>query len=156
MIRKKADRYARAAKAAGRNTPLNGITAARYIWVADSRREAMNDLRPAINYELGFQIKRGLLRILKSSYGLALGGDDVTFDQLAEAGTYCLGDPDTVARDLRAFYDATGGFGTLLLVTGKDWATREKRERSMRLFMEHVAPKLRDLVPLREPDTAAA
>src|SRR5262245_66127160 len=97
MIRKKADRYARAAKAAGRSAPLSGITAARYIWVADSRREAMNDLRPAINYELGFQIKRGLLRILKSSYGLALAGDDVTFDQLAEAGTYCLGDPDTVA-----------------------------------------------------------
>ena len=50
----------------------------------------------------------------------------------------------------------SGGFGTLLIVAGKDWATREKRERSMRLFAEHVVPKLRDLQPVRDPDVAAA
>ena len=31
------------------------ITVARYVYLADSRREAMDDLRPAITYELGFQ-----------------------------------------------------------------------------------------------------
>jgi hypothetical protein len=61
-----------------------------------------------------------------------------------------------VAQQLREFYDTVGGFGTLLIVVGKDWATREKRFRSMRLFMEQVAPKLRALVPVREPDTATA
>jgi alkanesulfonate monooxygenase SsuD/methylene tetrahydromethanopterin reductase-like flavin-dependent oxidoreductase (luciferase family) len=80
----------------------------------------------------------------------------VTFDQLAEAGIYYLGDPDTVAKQLREFYEATGGFGTLLIVTGKKWGTREKVYRSMRMFMEHVAPKLCDLVPMRDPDAAAA
>jgi len=35
----------------------------------------------------------------------------------------------------------------MLIVTGKDWATREKRARSMRLFMEQVAPQLRELEP---------
>ena len=68
----------------------------------------------------------------------------------------CWAIPNTVARQLRGFYEAAGGFGTLLIVTGKDWATREKRERSMRLFMEQVAPKLEDLQPLREPDIVAA
>ena len=120
------------------------------------RREAMDDLRPAITYELGFQIKRGLIRILKSSYGLQVSGDDVSFDQLAEAGTYFLGEPDAVARELRQFYEAAGGFGTLLLVAGKDWATREKRARSLKLFMEQVAPQLRGLEPVREPDIVAA
>ena len=154
FIRKKADRYARAAKAAGRATPLNNITVARYVYLADSRREAMDDLRPVITYELGFQTKRGLINILKSNYNWQFEGDEATFDQLAEAGVYYLGDPDTVARQLREFYEASGGFGTLLLVTGKDWATREKRSRSLRLFMEHVAPKLRDLTP--EPDRVPA
>jgi alkanesulfonate monooxygenase SsuD/methylene tetrahydromethanopterin reductase-like flavin-dependent oxidoreductase (luciferase family) len=69
---------------------------------------------------------------------------------------YFLGDPDSVARQLREFYEASGGFGTLLIVTGKDWATREKRARSMELFMEHVAPQLRDLEPVREPGEVAA
>jgi len=36
-----------------------------------------------------------------------------SFDQLAEAGFYCLGDPDTVARQLREFYEAAGGFGCI-------------------------------------------
>ena len=156
FIRKKADRYARAARAAGRSRPLANITVARYVYLADSRREAMDDLRPIITYELGFQMKRGLIRIIRTSYHLPIGGDQVTFDQLAEAGVYVLGDPDTVARQLREFYDAAGGFGTLLIVTGKDWSTREKRERSMRLFMEQVAPKLEELQPVREPDIAAA
>src|ERR1700729_1345417 len=37
-IRDKANRYARAAKAAGRKTPLNDVTVARYVYLADSRR----------------------------------------------------------------------------------------------------------------------
>ena len=65
----------------------------------------------------------------------------------AEAAKTRLGDPDTVTAQLRRFYDEAGGFGTLMMVTGKDWATREKRTRSMKLFMEQVAPKLRDLEP---------
>jgi alkanesulfonate monooxygenase SsuD/methylene tetrahydromethanopterin reductase-like flavin-dependent oxidoreductase (luciferase family) len=156
FIRRKADRYARAAKVAGRSGPLKNIAVARYVYLADSPREAMEDLRPAITYELGFQIKRGLIRMLKSNYNWQFTGDDVSFDQLAEAGMYFLGDPDSVARQLREFYEASGGFGTLLIVTGKDWATREKRARSMKLFMEHVAPQLRDLEPVREPGEVAA
>ena len=101
-------------------------------------------------------MKRGLIRLIKSNYDIGIKGDEVTFDQLAEAGIYYLGEPDTVAKQLREFYEEAGGFGTLLIVAGKKWATREKVFRSMRLFMEHVAPKLRDLVPIRDPDAAAA
>jgi limonene 1,2-monooxygenase len=155
-IRVKADRYARAAKAAGRTAPLSDITVARYVYLADSRRQAMDDLRADINYELTYQMKRGLIRLIKSNYDIGLKGDEVSFDQLAEAGVYHLGDPDTVARELRELYDASGGFGTLLIVVGKKWATREKVFRSMQLFMDHVAPKLRGLVPLRDPDAVAA
>jgi len=155
-IRRKSDHYARAAMAAGQKMPLSKITVARYVYLADSRREAMDDLRADINYELGYQIKRGLIRLIKSNYDIGIKGDEVTFDQLAEAGIYYLGDPDTVAKQLREFYEATGGFGTLLIVTGKKWGTREKVYRSMRMFMEHVAPKLRDLVPMRDPDAVAA
>jgi len=153
-VRKKADRYARAGKAAGRAMPLNGLTVARYVYVADSRRDALDDLRPAFNNELSYQKKRGFIRLINASYGLSLVEDEVSFDQLAQAGLYTIGDPDTVARELREFYDAAGGFGTLLIVTGKNWATPQKVFRSMRRFMEEVAPKLRDLVPTRDPDSA--
>ena len=156
FIRRKADRYARAAVAAGHAAPLRNVTVARYVYLADSRRQAMDDLRAGINYELGFQTKRGLINILKSNYKWEFEGGEATFDQLAEAGVYYLGDPDEVARQLQEFYEASGGFGTLLLVTGKDWTTREKHQRSLRLFMEHVAPKLRALDPVRVPDRVEA
>jgi alkanesulfonate monooxygenase SsuD/methylene tetrahydromethanopterin reductase-like flavin-dependent oxidoreductase (luciferase family) len=155
-VRAIADRYMRAAKAAGRPASPANFAVARYVYVADSRREAMDDLRADVNHELGFQMKRGLFRLLTTNYRLKFKSETVSFDDLVEAGFYSIGDPDTVARQLRAYYEEAGGFGTLLIVAGKKWATQEKVHRSMRLFMEHVAPQLRALVPARDPDTVAA
>ena len=70
-------------------------------------------------------------------------------DVLVESGLYIVGSADEVAEKLVAFHEACGGFGTLLMTVGKDWATHDKRARSMRLFMEQVAPKLRALEPLQ-------
>jgi hypothetical protein len=41
----------------------------------------------------------------------------------------------------------TGGFGTLLIHAGRDYATREKRAQSMAMFMREVAPKVAHLDP---------
>jgi alkanesulfonate monooxygenase SsuD/methylene tetrahydromethanopterin reductase-like flavin-dependent oxidoreductase (luciferase family) len=150
-IRKKADKYARAARAAGRKAPLENISAARFIYVTDSVKQAIDDLRPAVTHEMGFQRQRGLMKIIKSHLDLpGVAAEDIGFDHLLEAGLYCIGDADTVTAQLKRFHDETGGFGTLMMVTGKDWATREKRARSMKLFMEQVAPHLRDLRADRE------
>jgi len=93
VIRRKADRYARAAEAAGQSAPLRKLTVARYVYLADSRREAMDDLRPAINFELGYQMKRGLLRILKASHGLSLPGD--------EGHSTCWPKPESISSAIR-------------------------------------------------------
>ena len=73
--------------------------------------------------------------------------DDRAIDVLAEAGMYLLGDPDSVAARIEEFFNDAGGFGIFLIVTGKDWATRKKRARSMMRFMEEVASKLHHLDP---------
>lgn len=151
-LRRKADRYGRAALAAGRARPLDRISVARLIYVADSVQEAVEDLRPAVSVELGYQRSRGLLRWVLAGYDFGKPVDDVTFDDLVAAGIYTVGDPDTVYQQLKAFYDQSGGYGTLLLIVGKDWATREKRARSLTRFMQEVAPRLADLVPDREPE----
>ena len=85
--------------------------------------------------------------MLKNVFNVEVPNDERALDALAAAGFYILGDPESVAAQLREFYEASGGFGTLLIVTGKDWATREKRDRSMTRFMQEVAPHLRDLEP---------
>jgi hypothetical protein len=64
---------------------------------------------------------------------------------LVEAGIYLVGDSQQITRQLKDFYIASGGFGTLLIVAGKAWANTEKRHASMRAFMTDVAPHLREL-----------
>ena len=58
-----------------------------------------------------------------------------------------FGDVQRVTEHLLQLYDETGGFGTLLLIAGKNWDTREHCARSYRRFIEQVAPSLADLVP---------
>ncbi|MEX2455281.1 MAG: LLM class flavin-dependent oxidoreductase [Rhodospirillaceae bacterium] len=146
-LRRKAEMYAGAALAAGRTAPLKGITASRIVYVAESRQQALDDLRASVTYEVSVQAQRGFLKMLKNVFKVDVPNDERAIDAMAEAGFYVLGDPDSVAREIEAFYDASGGFGTFLIVTGKDWATREKRTRSMTRFMDEVAPQLRDLEP---------
>jgi len=152
-LRKKGEKYARAARAAGHTAPLRNITASRIVYVADSRREALEDLRPAVTHEVGVQAERGFLKMLKHVFDLEVPNDARAIEHLAAAGMYVVGTPDEVVAELTKFYEASGGFGTFLVVTGKDWASREKRARSMRRFMEEVAPQLRHLDPV---DPAAA
>ena len=63
-------------------------------------------------------------------------------DQAFESGLFIGGDPDTVYHQLKDVYDRAGGFGTLLLVMGKDWGSPRSRRRSLELFMREVAPRL--------------
>ena len=153
-LRPKADKYAAFAHAAGIAHPRRNITASRIVYVADSYEEAVEDLRPAVTFETGVQAERGFLKMLKHVFNLDVPNDERAIEVLAEAGMYLLGPPDRIAADIKEFYEASGGFGTFLIVTGKDWATREKRFRSMTRFMEEVAPQLRDLDPV-DRDVAA-
>jgi limonene 1,2-monooxygenase len=146
-LAKKAVPYAQAAREAGLAAPRRNITASRVVYVASSAQEAIEDLRPSVTYEIGVQAERGFLKMLKNVLGVDVPNDERGIEALVEAEFYLLGDADSVAEKIRKFYDESGGFGTFLIVTGKDWATREKRERAMRLFMEQVAPQLRDLEP---------
>ena len=147
MLRVKSEKYASAGRDAGHASPRRNIAASRIVYIADSRAEAIEDLRDAVAYETSVQEQRGFLKMLKKMFDLEVPNDASAIDAYVEAGYYMIGDPDTVTAQLKDFYEESGGFGTLLIVTGKDWATREKRSRSMTRFMEEVAPQLRDLEP---------
>lgn len=147
-LKPKADMYEQYASAVGISNARRNITASRIVYVADSYEEAVEDLRPAVTHEISVQAERGFLKMLKNVFNLDVPNDEGAIDVLADAGMYLLGDPDSVAARIEEFYGAAGGFGTFLIVTGKDWATREKRARSMTRFMEEVTPKLRHLDPV--------
>ncbi len=145
MLKIKADKYCAAANAAGQKNPRKNIAVSRLIYNAESKKQAIEDMRSEVEYELSFQLRRGLLNFARNVYKLPLTGDTVTIEDMVEHGLYTVGTPDDVAREVKLAWEKSGGFGELLLLIGKSWSTREKRERSMRAFMEHVAPQLKDL-----------
>ncbi len=157
FLRKKGDIYAAAARAAGHANPRRNITASRIVWVADSRAQAIEDMRDAVAYEVSVQEQRGFLKMLKQVFDLDVPNDRTAIEALVESGFYMVGEPDDVAAQVQDFWETSGGFGTFLTVCGKDWATREKRERSMRRFAEEVAPQLAHLDPVDlESESGAA
>ena len=115
------------------------IRVARYVYVADSVAQARRDLA---NADLG-PIASGRRLDAHIPPGGSLA--DVTIDYLIDRDLLVVGPPQRVYEMLRAFYDATGGFGTLLLMAGKDWGTSAGRTESMRRFMTEVAPRLEAL-----------
>jgi limonene 1,2-monooxygenase len=147
-LRAKSEKYCAAAEAVGRKNPRRNISVSKYIYLADSKEEAIEDLRPAANYELGFQAKRGLLHFARNVYKLPIVGDTITIEDMVKGGCYTIGTPDEVTEQIIQHYEECG-FGTLLLIAGKSWATREKRARSMTMFMDKVAPRLRGLDPVK-------
>jgi alkanesulfonate monooxygenase SsuD/methylene tetrahydromethanopterin reductase-like flavin-dependent oxidoreductase (luciferase family) len=155
-LRAKTELYVKHGLAAGQRDPIKNMTVARIVYVADSRQKAIEDLRSAVTYEVSVQAQRGFLKHLKNLYKLEVPNDERAIDALVEAGIYLVGDPATVTKQLKDFYTASGGFGTLLIVAGKAWATREKRHASMRAFMSDVAPHLRGLEPAVVDETLHA
>ncbi len=143
--------YVEGARAAGRKPSRNGLHATRVIYVAESDKEARDDMRDSYNETIQWEIANTPHHQVER---IPKGGTfaDINFDYLCDTANIFVGSPDTVYRRVMDFYRETGGFGVLMFHAGRDYATREKRARSMKLFMEEVAPRLSHL----DPDQAQA
>jgi alkanesulfonate monooxygenase SsuD/methylene tetrahydromethanopterin reductase-like flavin-dependent oxidoreductase (luciferase family) len=111
---------------------------ARFVYVADSVDQARRDLH---------ECDVGAAKLGRLDQYIPVGGTraDLTMERLMDQEVFCIGDPDSVTQQIRRLYHETGGFGVLLLVCGKEWGTWEQRQRSWRMFMRDVAPRLGDL-----------
>lgn len=111
----------------------------RFVYVAESDEQAVKEIA---DIELGSPVTSGRLDQFLPEGGTRA---DLSIGTLIQSGAAFVGSPDTVYDGLKNFYDAVGGFGTLLVVAGRDWGTWEQRKRSWTLFMEEVAPRLAQL-----------
>jgi limonene 1,2-monooxygenase len=134
-----------AAETGGKGTRAQ-LSVARHVFVADSVAATRDTLREDVGRALE-EWKRVNPERFKGYLPDIKGPEEVTFDRAFESGMFIGGDPDTVFGQLKRVHDESGGFGTLLIVMGKDWASGEARERSLALFMSEVAPRLERLAP---------
>lgn len=114
---------------------------ARIVFVAETDAEARAALSDVV---LGSPVTSGRL-----DHFIPEGGsrDDLTMANLMKTDDFFVGSPETVYEGLKRFYDEVGGFGTLLMVAGRNFGTWDQRRRSWTLFMEEVAPRLAALDP---------
>ncbi len=156
VLKQKIGHYIADVPAADRIKAIQQVASARFIYVTDNRAKALEDIRAAVSFELDFQIRRGLIKLVKKIYNWDLPEKDLKLEDLVNLDWYIIGSPDEVAEKLKNIYAASGGFGTLMMVIGKAWADRERRARSMKLFMEQVAPQLQSLAPSLDAHTQKA
>jgi alkanesulfonate monooxygenase SsuD/methylene tetrahydromethanopterin reductase-like flavin-dependent oxidoreductase (luciferase family) len=135
-----------AQRAAGKTPSRRPMSCTRVIYVAETDREAIEDMRESYTQTIKWEIKNTPHHQVER---IPPGGtlEDITYDYLIDTRNLFIGSPDTVYERIREFYDLTGGFGLLMFHAGRDYATPEKRDRSMALFMKEVAPRLRGLDP---------
>lgn len=143
-MKRLSDVYETARLGAGRDRGRENVTALRAIFVGDTDEQALADVGPGWREHLEFN-KKFFGPVFKEWVPPGESLEDLTFEHLLEEGLVFVGSPDTVRERIEDFYRESGGFGTLLLVAGKNWGTFEQREHSMELFASAVAPKLASL-----------
>jgi alkanesulfonate monooxygenase SsuD/methylene tetrahydromethanopterin reductase-like flavin-dependent oxidoreductase (luciferase family) len=154
-LRQFADALVKTQVAAGRKPRRKDLRATRVIYVAESDRIARDDMRDCYNEIIAWEIVNTPHHQVER---IPPGGtfQDINFDYLVDTANLFVGSPETVTRRALEFYDQVGGFGTLMFHAGRPYATPEKLARSMQLFMDEVAPRLRHLDPDAEAPSIAA
>jgi alkanesulfonate monooxygenase SsuD/methylene tetrahydromethanopterin reductase-like flavin-dependent oxidoreductase (luciferase family) len=122
------------------------VRACRYVYVSNSNKRARDEMRPFITPNIELE-KHEYPQHFQHNMPPSGKVEAVNYDYLVDIGQLIVGNPDHVCQLIKDFYDESGGFGTLLLIYGKDRGTREQKARSMKLFMQAVAPQLRELEP---------
>ncbi|WP_428489287.1 LLM class flavin-dependent oxidoreductase [Rhodopila sp.] len=69
----------------------------------------------------------------------------ITAPEAMAQGILFAGNPDSVYRQIMAFYDKVGGFGHLALVGRSGHMTHAESSKGIRLFTKEVLPRLREI-----------
>ncbi len=135
--------YRGGAQAAGRPEPDRGIwRISRSLLVAESRAQAEDVAAGAMHRSFEY-----LIAVLTSVGQLPLMKRDPEMPDEEVTADYCLrelaiiGDTAEVTERLRALYDDTGGFGTLMMIA-HDWDHEAVWRASMERLARDVVPRL--------------
>ena len=127
----------------------NGKTIHRDNWrvvlsmhIADSREEAMNDIRDGCTT---FYTK-----YFGETLGSPAGGPGFAFEKMVESGGIICGTPDDAIEAIERVFEITGGMGAVLF-QANEWTSWEKTRRSYELWARYVAPRFQgQFTPVQE------
>jgi alkanesulfonate monooxygenase SsuD/methylene tetrahydromethanopterin reductase-like flavin-dependent oxidoreductase (luciferase family) len=134
------------AASTGREADRHQLRIGREIYVGETPESARAEARivlgrPFEEHQYLNRKAQGTLRYVKRDP--AMPDEAVDVDYMMEHG-WIVGDPQECADKIRQEYHEVGGFGTLLAIT-MDPDDHSLQQRSLRLLMEEVAPRVADL-----------
>ena len=135
--RKNWDIVEKGAREAGRAADRDNWRIATYMYVAESRNQAWDEVRAGIMREAEYFSAIGLRGHYEEYEGQPYS--EFTPESCADIRDWMIGTPDDAIAWLEAKQKETGGFGGLLLHS-PEWTDRHKWERSMEMFARYVMP----------------
>jgi len=138
------------------------------VYTADSEEEAEKGAKELTWYlgaktEPQFRNPPGYVPVafnVKALQGAYSGRTDAVrakgLEYQREQGVLVYGTPDSVAKQIKRFYDLVGGFDHLLMMQQAGFLSHERTVKSMTLFAKEVAPQLKDLARTKPIRTVKA
>ncbi len=119
---------------------------ARDVYVGETPESAREEARvvlgrPFVEHQWINRKDSGQMAALKVDQSMS--DEDVTVDYMMD-NVWLVGDPEECADKLRRLHADVGGFGTLLTIT-QDPDDHSLKQRTMRLLIEEVGPRVEDL-----------
>jgi limonene 1,2-monooxygenase len=130
----------RSAAAAGRSASREDWSVQAVLYVADTRRQALEDIEAGARQHLADYWYHVGVRAGFEDYR-ALPGETIDLDRVIRTRGWIIGDPDDCVEKIQAIERASGGFGGLIL-TVLDWTSRERWQHAQELFARYVMPEL--------------
>jgi len=140
------DQVAEGAAKAGKSADRSQWRVARDIFVGPTPAIARERARETLgrNYEKHQYWSRvGTIQIETTKLDPSMADEAVNVDYMME-NVWIVGDPQECADKIRALYEVTGGFGSLLTITA-DSDDPSWDHESLRLLAEEVGPRIADL-----------
>ena len=140
------DLVAEGAASAGIEADRSQWRVARDVFVGPTPAIARERARAVLgrNYEKHQYASRvGTLQIASTKLDPSMPDEAVDVDYLME-NVWIVGDPSECEDKIRALYEATGGFGTLLSITADSDDPAWDHE-SLRLLAEEIGPRIADI-----------
>lgn len=147
----------------GEHAPFDRLGYLGLVYVADDETKAREGAEKLLWYMKankvpvkwsnppGYHPPHIAAQIMKGQRGGAGIPLTTTLDEQIARGNMFVGTPDQVFEQLKTFWEYSGGFGNMLMMGQAGFVTHAETERSMRLYVDEVFPRLKQLEADSDP-----
>ena len=146
----------------GEDAPIDRLAYCALIFVGKTEKEGLegaekllwymtsNKVPPHFSNPPGYHPPAVAATIMRGESGVGFPVAPTVAEQMAR-GIVFAGNPDQVYEQIKSFWEYSGGFGNLMMMSQAGFMTFEETLSSMKLFSQEVYPRLKELTATYDP-----